>query len=89
MNSFAWFCSQAKIGFDKALPIAQKAVEVSDRNPGILDTLAELYYAMGQYDNAIEIGQEALATDPDDQYFKNQVQKFKDAKEAARSQARK
>jgi tetratricopeptide (TPR) repeat protein len=83
LNGFAWFCAQRKIGLDKALPMAIKAVELSKRDPGILDTLAEVYYARGEYDNAIKIGREALASDPDDQYFKDQVEKFKKAKEEA------
>ncbi|MDH4038752.1 MAG: thioredoxin domain-containing protein [Candidatus Krumholzibacteria bacterium] len=83
LNGFAWFCAQRKIGLDQALPVALKAVELSERDPGILDTLAEVYYARGEYDDAIKIGREALASDPDDPYFKEQVEKFKKAKEEA------
>lgn len=83
LNAFAWFCAQRKIGLDQALPVALKAVELSKREPGVLDTLAELYYARGEYDNAIKIGQEALSQEPDDQYYQDQVAKFKKAKEEA------
>ena len=75
------------MGLDAALPIALKAVEISDRSPGILDTLAELYYARGEYDKAIEIGKEALSSDPDDQYFKDQIEKFRVAKVEAEKRA--
>ncbi|HEX5131284.1 MAG TPA: tetratricopeptide repeat protein [Candidatus Krumholzibacteria bacterium] len=88
LNGFAWFCSQRKIGLDQALPAALKAVELSDRDPGILDTLAEVYFAMGDYDNALKIGQEGLSKSPDDQYFKDQVEKYKKAKEEADHAAR-
>jgi thioredoxin-like negative regulator of GroEL len=87
MNSFAWFCAQRKIGLDQALPVALEAVKLSNRNPGILDTLAEVYFARGEYDNALKIGKEALASDPEDTYFKNQVERFKKAKEEAESRA--
>lgn len=83
LNGFAWFCSQRKIGLDQALPAALKAVELSNRDAGILDTLAEVYFAKGDYDNALKIGQEGLAKEPDDQYFKDQVEKYKKAKEEA------
>lgn len=83
LNGFAWFCAQRKIGLDKALPIAQKAAELSHRDPGILDTLAEVYFAMGNYDKAIEVGKEAQEQKPDDPYFKDQVKKYKKAKEEA------
>lgn len=87
MNGFAWFCSQRAIGLDLALPVALKAAELSNRDPGILDTLAEVYFAMGDYDNALKIGKEALATDPEDQYFKDQVEKYEKAKSEAEEQA--
>jgi tetratricopeptide (TPR) repeat protein len=87
MNALAWFCSQRAIGLDRALPVALKAAELSNRNPGILDTLAEVYYAMGDYDNALKIGKEALDSDPDDTYFNNQVKKYQHAKQEADSQA--
>lgn len=83
LNGFAWFCAQRKIGLDKALPTAQKAAELSKRDPGILDTLAEVYFAMGDFDNAIKIGEEALASDPKDTYYNDQVAKFKKAKAEA------
>jgi tetratricopeptide (TPR) repeat protein len=83
MNSFAWFCASRKIGLDEALPIALKMVDLADRDPGYLDTLAELYYARGEYDLAIEIGAEAAKKDPGDKYFADQVEKFKKAKAEA------
>ena len=89
MNSFAWFAASNKVGLDAALPVALKAVEISNRDAGILDTLAELYYARGEHDKAIEIGKEALQSDPDDTYFNDQIKKFKKAKEEADKQARK
>jgi len=88
LNDFAWFCAQRKVGLDEALPIALKGVELSGRDPGVLDTLAELYFARGEYDNAIKIGKEALASDPEDQYFNDQIKKFEKAKEEADSQVR-
>jgi tetratricopeptide (TPR) repeat protein len=80
LNAFAWFCAQRKIGLDRALPAAQKAADLSGRDPGILDTLAEVYFAMGDYDNAIKIEEEAAAKDPQDSYLKEQIEKFKKAK---------
>ena len=81
LNGFAWFCAQRKIGLDKALPVAQKAADLSGRDPGILDTLAEVYFAQGDYDNAIKVEEEASAKNPDDKYMKDQIAKFKKAKD--------
>lgn len=80
LNSFAWFCASKKVGMEQALPYAQKAAELSNRDPGILDTLAELHYAMGNFDKAIEVGQEALKKDPEDTYLADQLAKFKKGK---------
>ena len=82
LNGFAWFCAQRKIGLAKALPAAQKAADLSGRDPGILDTLAEVYFAMGDYNNAIKVEEEASAKDPDDKYLKEQIEKFKKARDA-------
>jgi len=83
LNGFAWFCAQRKIGLDQALPAAQKAAELSKRDPGILDTLAEVYFAKGDFDNAIKIGEEAAAKKPDDSYYQEQIAKYKKAKSDA------
>ncbi|MDH3198153.1 MAG: tetratricopeptide repeat protein [Candidatus Krumholzibacteria bacterium] len=88
LNGFAWFCAQRGIGLDEALAVALKAADLSGRDAGILDTLAEVYYARGEYDQAIEVGKEALEKDPEDTYFKNQVEKFRKAKADADAQAR-
>lgn len=88
-NSFAWFCATKKVGLDEALPIALRAVELTERDPGYLDTLAELYFARGEFDDAIAIGQEALDKEPGDEYFTDQVKKFKAAKEEADKRASK
>jgi thiol-disulfide isomerase/thioredoxin/Flp pilus assembly protein TadD len=83
MNSFAWFCAQRQIGFEQALPVALNAAELSGRDPGILDTLAELYYSHGDYGDAIRIGEEALAKEPDDRYLKDQLKKYREAADEA------
>jgi tetratricopeptide (TPR) repeat protein len=82
LNGFAWFCAQRKIGLNKALTAAQKAADLSGRDPGILDTLAEVHFAMGDYNNAIKVEEEASAKDPDDKYLKEQIEKFKKARDA-------
>ena len=80
LNAFAWFCASKKVGMAEALPYAEKAAELSNRDPGVLDTLAELHYAMGDYDRAITVGEEALKKSPEDTYLSEQLAKFKKAK---------
>jgi tetratricopeptide (TPR) repeat protein len=80
LNAFAWFCATKKVGMAEALPFAETAAELSKRDPGVLDTLAELHYAMGNYDQAIAVGEEALKKSPEDTYLAEQLAKFKKAK---------
>jgi tetratricopeptide (TPR) repeat protein len=48
-----------------ALSEATKAVEISDRKaPSIPDTLAEVYFESGRFDDAIENEKKVLGLDP-------------------------
>ena len=55
------------IGF----PAAQKAVELSSRDPSSLDALGYVYYASGRFANAQQILLEAVGLDPE--YFPAQI----------------
>jgi tetratricopeptide (TPR) repeat protein len=76
LNAFAWFCASRQIAMDDAIPYAEKAVELSDGEPGYMDTLAELYYAKGDYAKALEVEEAASAKDPEDVYLKDQIIKY-------------
>lgn len=83
MNSLAWFCAKKGVGLELATEVAAKAAELSDEDPGILDTLAEVYYARGMYDEAIETINRAIEKEPEDSYLKEQLAKFNKAKTQA------
>jgi|GEM_PF-2467338 len=87
LNAFAWFCAQRKIGLDRALPVAIRAAEKSGRDPGVLDTLAEVHFARGEYDKAIAVEKEASAKQPADTYLKDQIKKYRTARGKASSRA--
>ena len=76
LNAFAWFCASRKIAMDEAIPYAERAVDLSDSDPGYMDTLAELYFAKGDYVKALEIEEAASAKDPEDVYLKDQIIKY-------------
>jgi TPR repeat protein len=59
----------------EAIALATKAV-ASSGNPDYLDTLAAAYFADGQTDKAIETEQRALARNPDNEDYKNALQKY-------------
>lgn len=76
LNNYAWHFAEEGINLDKALEAAQKAVKLSNNDPGILDTLAETYYKKGMKTKALEAIGKALQKDPDDSHFRKQKEKF-------------
>jgi tetratricopeptide (TPR) repeat protein len=82
LNGFAWFCATERLGLDEALSAARRAVELSARAAGVLDTLAEVHYARGEYAEAIEVITEAIRIEPRDPYYQKQHEKFLTAQRA-------
>jgi tetratricopeptide (TPR) repeat protein len=85
LNSFAWFCAKSGMALDLATDVAQSACKLSNDEPGVLDTLAEVYFARDMYDDAIDTIKKAIAKEPEDNYLKEQLSKFKEAKKLAKS----
>ena len=75
LNAFAWFCATRGLDLENATDAAKKAVELTQEDPGYLDTLAECYYAREMYDEAIATIDKAIAKDAD-AYFQKQRAKF-------------
>ena len=48
----------------------------SRRIPGILDTLAEVHFRMGNAEKAVAVIDQAIALAPDDNYLQGQRQRF-------------
>ena len=53
-NGYAWNASKTKTNLDQALDYALKAVELSKRKIGILDTLAAVHFARREYTERLE-----------------------------------
>lgn len=61
LNMLAWECFQRGWHTEKALAWAHKAATLSNRDPNILDTLANLLFKSGALEEAIRTEEEALA----------------------------
>jgi thiol-disulfide isomerase/thioredoxin len=62
LNELAWTAFESKLVTEEAIVWARKAVELTKRkDPAILDTLANLLFATGEVDDAIEIQTRAVA----------------------------
>jgi tetratricopeptide (TPR) repeat protein len=66
LNEIAWTCFEMKVNIREALDWARTAVDKSDRDPAILDTLANLLWLTGKRDEALKTEEEALANCADD-----------------------
>jgi tetratricopeptide (TPR) repeat protein len=77
LNSLAWFTAINDIYLSQALEAAKKAVELEPENSNILDTLAEVYFRLGNAEKAIEIETRALELSPDETYLKEQLARFR------------
>jgi tetratricopeptide (TPR) repeat protein len=60
LNEVAWTSFEQKVNVREAITWARKAVELSERDPAILDTLANLLWLVGEHDEALELEKEAV-----------------------------
>jgi membrane associated rhomboid family serine protease len=81
LNDYAWMIATApKVTRDEleaALLLAERAVMETVRSePTILDTLAEVQFGLGRDADAISTIDEAIALEPDDNYYREQRRRF-------------
>ncbi|MBT3784162.1 thioredoxin fold domain-containing protein [bacterium] len=76
-NGYAWYASQDGIELGKALEYAKEAVKLSKRDPGVLDTLAEVYFARGEISMALEVSREILSgEEKENKTYKKRHEKY-------------
>lgn len=80
LNGLAWVCATSDMFLPEALTAAERAVALEPKETGILDTLAEVHFRMGNAAKAIEVETKALALAPSDNYLKEQIARFKSGK---------
>ena len=84
LNSYAWRMAEIETNLDDALIKIRKAVVISASDPiqqaGIIDTEAEVLWKLKRYDEAIEAIEKSISIDPENQYYKDQKEKFIESK---------
>jgi tetratricopeptide (TPR) repeat protein len=87
LNSYAWRMAEIETNLNDALIKVRKAIIITTDDPnrqaGIIDTEAEVLWKMNRFDEAIEVIERALSIEPDNQYFKNQKEKFIESRKTA------
>jgi len=80
LNSYAWRMTEIGINLEDALVKVKRAVELSEDNPNsqanIIDTEAEVLWKLKRFDEAINAIEKSIMIDGENQYFKNQKDKF-------------
>lgn len=76
LNGLAWACATHDLYLEEARKAADRAAAIEPRNVDILDTLAEVWYRMGNAAKAIEVESRAATIDPKSQYLKDQIERF-------------
>jgi uncharacterized Ntn-hydrolase superfamily protein len=79
LNGLAWSCATHDLELADAARAAERAAAIEPKSTDILDTLAEVYFRLGQVERAIEVESRAAALDPKSQYLKDQIARFKSA----------
>jgi tetratricopeptide (TPR) repeat protein len=75
-NSLAWLMVNCNRDLDAALTNATKAVELSPKAAGYIDTLAEVHFRRKDRPKAVELMKRCLELDPTNPYFRKQLARF-------------
>ncbi len=82
-NNLAWLCARCNRQLDVALTHVQRALELSPRNASYLDTLGEVHFRRGEYEEAIECARQCLQLEPHNEFFQQQLDRFQHAQNAS------
>jgi uncharacterized Ntn-hydrolase superfamily protein len=78
-NSLAWEFALLKKYPEETIQAAKKAHALAPEDANIMDTMAEAYYAAGNYEEAIKWETDALKIEPGNAFFLSQLAKYKKA----------
>lgn len=76
MNTAVWFASRSARRLEESKKIQQRALALYPRSPAYLDTLAEVYFAMGNRAEAVRLGALAMRYMPHDPMIIRQYERF-------------
>lgn len=76
LNALAWTMATHDMFLDDALAAAKRAAELEPTSE-VLDTLAEVEWRTGAFDEAVATGARALELSPEDPYLTAQLEKYR------------
>ncbi|WP_254513089.1 tetratricopeptide repeat protein [Anatilimnocola floriformis] len=75
-NQAAWVAAICARRLDEALVLSERAVKLAPENPSYTDTLAEVHFARGNRELALEWARKAAALDPGSKFYEDRLQAF-------------
>ncbi len=81
LNGYAWRMTQLEQNLEDALVKIRQAVELvvdesADTKAGFIDTEAEVLWKLGRIEEAVAVINKCIELQPEDDYFKEQMEKF-------------
>jgi len=81
LNGYAWRMTELGLNLEVALEKAKQAVDMAksegpEDQVQVMDTLAEVYWKLGDIENAVKVIDEAIVLQPEDEYLVKQKEKF-------------
>lgn len=76
-NSAAWLASRANRHLDEAEDYLEKAIDNNPRQAAYLDTMAEVHFARGDREKAVDFSSRGLKEEPEDFQLVRQHERFK------------
>ncbi len=76
-NNLAWLSARTQRRLDDALRHAHLAVALRPGYAAYVDTLAETHFQVGNREMAIKFSKQAIELEPDNEFFKEQLERFR------------
>jgi tetratricopeptide (TPR) repeat protein len=76
-NDLAWLCARSGEHLEEALDLAKQAVAAEPNSGSFTDTLAEAHFRLGHAAEAVRLETRALELRPDDDFLREQLERFK------------
>jgi uncharacterized Ntn-hydrolase superfamily protein len=77
LNAVAWTLVEKNRDLERALVLAERAVQAEPESPEIIDTLATILFMMGKIDQAVKWQQKAVQLKPGDTYYSDKLNEWK------------
>jgi tetratricopeptide (TPR) repeat protein len=76
-NNLAWLCARCNQRLPEALEMSQRAVNSEPDNGAFVDTLAEVHFRMGNFEQAAALEERAVKFRPTDLFMRSQLERFR------------